>query len=98
MKIRLTPEDLHRFAQATRPNQVGQVSDLIRECPAQDYEGWRDWYLARYPTATDEGTDRIVSMLKRMRDAMEHIDRETVRRWVQSLYWSRRMLACALSE
>lgn len=75
----------NRFAQATRRNQVGQVSELIRECPAQDYEGWRDWYLARYPMAIDEATDRIVAMLDRMRDAMHEIDRETVRRWVTEL-------------
>ena len=75
----------NRFAQATRRNQVGQVSELVRECPAQDYEGWRDWYLARYPMAIDKATDRIVSMLERMRDAMDDIDRETVRRWVTEL-------------
>ena len=75
----------NRFAQATRRNQVGQVSELVRECPAQDYEVWRDWYLARYPMAIDNATDRIVSMLERMRDAMDDIDRETVRRWVTEL-------------
>ena len=75
----------NRFAQATRRNQVGQVSELVRECPAHDYEGWREWYLARYPMAIDEATDRIVSMLDRMRDAMHDIDRETVRRWVTEL-------------
>lgn len=75
----------NRFAQATRRNQVGQVSELIRECPAQDYGGWREWYLARYPMAIDQATDRIVSMLDRMRDAMHDIDRETVRRWVTEL-------------
>ena len=75
----------NRFAQATRRNQVGQVSELIRECPAQDYGAWREWYLARYPMAIDQATDRIVSMLDRMRDAMHDIDRETVRRWVTEL-------------
>ena len=35
--------------------------------------------------AIDEATDRIVSMLDRMRDAMHDIDRETVRRWVTEL-------------
>lgn len=75
----------NRLSQATRRNQVGQISELIRECPAQNYEGWREWYLARYPMAIDEATDRIVSMLDRMRDAMHDIDRETVRRWVTEL-------------
>ncbi len=75
----------NRFAQATRRNQVGQVSELIRRCPAQDYEGWRDWYLARHQMAIDQATDRIVSMLERMRDAMDDIDRDIVRRWVTEL-------------
>ena len=75
----------NRFAQATRRNKVGQVSELIRECPAQDYEGWRDWYLKRYPTAIDGATDLVVSMLERLRNAMDDIDRETVHRWVTEL-------------
>ena len=75
----------NRFAQATRRNQVGQVSELIRECPASDFEGWRAWYLSQYPTAIDEATDRVVSMLDQFRDAMNKIDRPTVRRWVTEL-------------
>lgn len=75
----------NRFAHATRPNQVGQVSELIRECPAQDYESWRDWYLTRYPKAIDKATDRVVAMLEQIRGAMDRIDRETVLRWVTEL-------------
>lgn len=75
----------NRFAQATRPNQVGQLSELIRECPARDYQDWCDWYRARYPNAIDNATDRVVSMLKRMREAMDEIDSTTVRRWVTEL-------------
>lgn len=75
----------NRFAQATRRNRVGQVSELIRECPAQDYEGWRDWYLKRYPTAIDVATDLVVSKLEQLRSAFDDIDRETVHRWVTEL-------------
>ena len=75
----------NRFAQATRPNRVGQVSELVRECPAHDYEGWRDWYLARYPKAIDKATDRVVAMIDQIRDAMDKIDRATVLRWVTEL-------------
>ena len=73
------------FAHATRPKHVGQLSEIIRECPARDYEGWCEWYLKRYPTAIDEATDRVVSMLERLRNAMETIDRTTVRSWVTEL-------------
>ena len=73
------------IAKATGPNRVGQMTELIRECPARDFDGWRDWYLHRYPTAIDEATNRVVSMLERLRDAIHDIDRETVRRWVTEL-------------
>ena len=75
----------NRFAQATRPKHVGQVTDLIQECPARDYDGWRAWYLSRYPTAIDEATDRVVAMMGKIREAMGAIDRETIRRWVTEL-------------
>lgn len=75
----------NQFAQATRPKHVGQLSDLIRECPAQDYEGWRDWYLKKYPTAIEEATERVVSMLDRLRIAMDSIDEDTVNSWVTEL-------------
>ena len=75
----------NRFAQATRPKQVGQVSVLIRECPAQDYEGWRDWYLARYPEAINEAADQVFEMLEKLRAALNNISRETVLRWVTEL-------------
>ena len=75
----------NRFAQATRPNRVGQVSELIRECPAHDYEGWRDWYLDRHPKTIEKATDRVVAMIDQIRDAMDKIDRATVLRWVTEL-------------
>ena len=75
----------NRFAQATRPKHVGQLSDLVRECPARDYEGWRDWYLRQFPTAIEDATKRVVSMLDKLRLAMDSIDEKTVRSWVTEL-------------
>lgn len=73
------------YSHATRPKHVGQVTELIRECKPRDFDEWRDWYLRRYPTAIDEATDRVVTMLEQLRDAMNDIDRETVRRWITEL-------------
>ena len=61
------------------------MTELIDECPARDFDGWRDWYLDRYPRAIDEAVERVSSMLDRLRDAMDGIDCETVRRWVTEL-------------
>lgn len=30
-------------AQGTRPRVVGQLTELIKECPAKSYEGWKKW-------------------------------------------------------
>ena len=73
------------YSHATRPRHVGQVTELIRECRPSDFDEWREWYLRRHPRAIDEATDRVAAMLEQLRDAMKHIDRETVRRWVTEL-------------
>ncbi len=75
----------NQFAQATRPKVVGQMSELIRMCPHKDFEGWREWYLSRYPNAIDEATKKIMEMLERFRKALNEIDERTVRRWVEDL-------------
>ncbi|MEQ9713902.1 MAG: MjaI family restriction endonuclease [Candidatus Asgardarchaeum sp.] len=49
----------NRFAQATRPNIVGKMSELIRECPYRNLEGWKQWYMARYPKAIENATKKL---------------------------------------
>ena len=46
-------------AQGTRPRVVGQLTELIRECPENTYEGWKKWYLGQHPHAIENATERI---------------------------------------
>lgn len=75
----------NQFAQATRPKVVGQMSELIRICPYKDFEGWRKWYLEKYPNAIDDATEKIMEMLEKFKSVLNKIDRETVKRWVEDL-------------
>lgn len=75
----------NRFSQGTRPNVVGQLSELIKECPDRSYEGWRNWYLKKKPHAVDQATKRISRMLDRFRIALPIIDEEMIRVWVEDL-------------
>lgn len=43
-------------AQGTRSRVVGQMSELIQECPEKTYEGWKNWYLGKYPDAIGNAT------------------------------------------
>jgi hypothetical protein len=52
----------NQYSQATRPENVGQMTDLIQECPMKSFEEWSAWYQERYPDAIDNATDKIFSM------------------------------------
>ena len=75
----------NRFAQATRPKVVGKMSELIKECPYRDFEGWKKWYMSKHPNAIEEATNRIMEMLKKFKDVIDRLDRETVKKWVEDL-------------
>ena len=72
-------------SQATRAHYVGQMSDLIQEFPGNSYDQWIKWYIAKYPDAVDQATDKTYAMIQKMQKAMAEINREMVRQWVQEL-------------
>lgn len=72
-------------AQGTRPKVVGQLSELIKQCPDKSYEGWRKWYLERYPDAIEKATKKISRMIEKMKEAMDLINEKMIREWVEDL-------------
>jgi hypothetical protein len=72
-------------AQATRPQAVGQMSELIQKCPGKTYEEWVSWFLKEYPSAIDQATDKTYDMILKMQGAMAGIDRDMVRTWIAEL-------------
>jgi len=72
-------------SQATRPCYVGQMSDLIQEFSGNSYDQWVKWYIAQYPEAVNQATDKTFAMIQKMQKAMVEIDREMVRQWMQEL-------------
>ncbi len=57
-------------AQGTRPKVVGQMSELIEECPKGTYEEWVKWYSERMPKAVDEATEKVYEMVQNLASAM----------------------------
>src|SRR5438128_12377932 len=56
-------------AQGTRPSVVGQMSELVQECPYKTYKEWRQWYLSRKRNAIADATQRIETMVGNLRAA-----------------------------
>ncbi|MHA1630219.1 MAG: MjaI family restriction endonuclease [Candidatus Heimdallarchaeota archaeon] len=72
-------------AQGTRPKVVGQLSELIKECPYNSYEEWAAWYLSRNPEAIDKATKKILLMINLLKEAINQIDENLIREWVTDL-------------
>ena len=78
-------------AQGTRPNVVGQMSELFPDyvvsTPNGDItiETWKDWYTDKYPSAMDVATERIYAQVENLRKAIPLIDKAMVRKWVEDL-------------
>lgn len=72
-------------SQGTRPKVVGQMSDLIQECPNKSYEGWKEWYSKTHPDAIKRATEKIIPMIENLKDAIRLIDDDMVAEWVEDL-------------
>lgn len=76
-------------AQGTRPRVVGQLSDLFpqyeKDCSPVSLDGWREWYLKRYPDAIENATNKIFVQVENLKDAIKLIDKEMIKKWVEDL-------------
>lgn len=72
-------------AQGTRPEIVGQMSELIQQFKGEKLKEWEQWYLSRHPEAIQKATDRILQMINSFQEVIPLIDEEMVRKWVKGL-------------
>lgn len=85
-------------AQGTRPRVVGQLSDLIQECPQKTYKGWKRWYLAKYPNAISEATGKISKMMLGLKNAINQIDEKMIQRWAEDLVLEKTFIGLRFHE
>lgn len=76
-------------AQGTRPNVVGQMSELIQEFDGTTLEEWIIWYNNKQPNAVKNATDKIYSMFEKMKEAVALIDRDLIEKWVKDLVYTK---------
>lgn len=48
-------------------------------------DGWRKWYLEKYPDAVENATNKIFAQVENLKEAIKLIDKELVRMWVEDL-------------
>jgi hypothetical protein len=72
-------------AQGTRPEVVGQMSDLIQEFKGKKLEEWEKWYLSKFPEAIDRAKIKIMQMIENFKQVITKIDAEMIAAWVKDL-------------
>ena len=72
-------------AQGTRPEVVGQMSELIQEFRGKKLEEWEKWYLSSHPEAIEKAKTKIMQMIENFKQVITKIDEEMIRAWVKDL-------------
>ncbi len=72
-------------AQGTRPEVVGQMSELIQEFRGRKLEEWEKWYLSSHPEAIEQAKTKIMQMIENFKQVITQIDEEMIRAWVKDL-------------
>lgn len=85
-------------AQGTRPRVVGQLTELIKECPEKTYDGWKRWYLERHPDAIKNAIEKINEMVSNLRNALELIDKPMIKKWVEELVLEKTFVGLRFQE
>lgn len=85
-------------AQGTRPRVVGQLSELINECPEKTYEGWKKWYLSKYPSAIENAVEKINEMMDNLKKAIQAIDKPMIKKWVEDLILEKTFIGLKFQE
>jgi len=85
-------------SQGTRPRVVGQLSELIKECPEKTYEGWKNWYLAKHPKAIENASEKIDEMVNNLKEAIQKIDKTMINKWVKDLVLEKTFIGLRFQE
>lgn len=72
-------------AQGTRPEVIGQMSELIKEFKGKKLEEWGKWYLNKYPEAIEKAKTKILQMMENLKEVITLIDAQMIEAWVKDL-------------
>ncbi len=51
----------------------------------KSYDGWKEWYLEKYPDAIEKATELVNLNVDNIKEAIKLIDKPMVRDWIEDL-------------
>lgn len=84
-------------AQATRPKNVGQLSDIIQEFKGNKISEWRKFYTEKYPDAIKIAAEKVYDMCVTM-GMNKNITPELTELWVDDLIINKTFIGLKFQE
>ena len=85
-------------SRGTRPENVGQLSDLFKEEKFETVEKWKEWYLSNHPNKVEVAINKIMLMVTNLREVMDEIDEELITKWVEDLLFRKTFNGLIIQE
>lgn len=72
---------------ATRPSNIGQLSDLIQTFSGESVQEWEEYYKTGHPKAIKQASKKIWEMVKKLKIAMRLVDKTMIEQWLEDLIY-----------
>lgn len=72
-------------ARGTRPEVVGQMSELIKKFNGKNFEDWLAFYSKQKPDGIQKATKLLSEMVKKIRQMLLKLDEKTIELYIRDL-------------
>ena len=83
------------YAKATKPANVGQVSEDIKKFRDDDSlsgytnQDWIKWHKNQYPDGIQKATDAAWEMFEKMRNSLNTVTKDDIQKWEEDFVFSK---------
>lgn len=70
----------------------------MNEFPGQNWQQWEEWYSLSHSNAVAQAAQKISDMVRNLKNAIEQIDAELIRKWVYDLIIVKTFLGMRFQE
>ena len=88
----------NHLSKATTRKKLGNPTSVIEEFEGKTFEDWERFYEQKRPGALDTASREIYDVMAKLRKALELVDKELVRHWVEEAVLKRTYAVWRIQE
>lgn len=83
----------NQISQSTRPNNVGNLSEMFKEFKSKNKNGtlddWERYYISKQKDSIEVATKKILNYINKLKESLNSIDEIVVKDWVEDLIFKK---------